>query len=51
MRTALTVVGFIVVVIVTSIAVIRVMAKYGHHMVSGSKVANQYISKGIKKLA
>lgn len=51
MRTAFTVVGFVVTMVVSSVVVIKIMAKYGHYVVSGCKVANVAISKGIRRLA
>lgn len=51
MRTAFAVVGFVFTAIVASVVAIRVMAKYGHLLVSGAKVANKHISTAIKMAA
>ena len=51
MRTVFAVVGFVVTMLVMSIVAIRVMAKYGHHLVNGAKVANKHIGTAIKMAA
>ena len=51
MRTAFAVVGLVVVVVVTMVGIIRLFARYGSHIVSAAKTADQACSKAIKYMA
>lgn len=50
-KTVAAVVGAVVIVAGTAWAVIKLMAKYGTHIVTGCKAANTAISSAIKKIA